>query len=241
VQHGAELFEEGDYAGARDAFSDAYEIHPAPELLFNIASTYRRERDYTLALDYYRMFIASGSDDENLVQLANETIVQIADLLEERERSEREERKRQRTRAVERSQVVVATQPPPAPRAIERVDPEDRSASAGASWRRIGRITLLAGGLLAAGGGVDLYRARSASQELDALPPGTPWGPSEQQLFEQGEQRDRRGKLLLITGGALAVTGAVLYYIGSTRNDEARQLAVVPTDGGAALVFGGGF
>lgn len=254
VERGAALFEDGDYAAARHAFTEAYEIHPAPALLFNIASTYRRERDYEPALEYYRMFVASAPDDAHLLQLANETIAQIADLLEERERADREEQERQRqldeARERERQErqrraraaELEAQQATSRRSAGDATGPRDApNRSSGSRWKSKGRLALVAGGLLAAGGFFELYRAHDASRELDALAPGTPWGPMEQQTYEAGQRSDRRGRVLLVGSGALAVTGAILYAIGWSQQRDAPRLAVVPTDSGAALVVGSSF
>lgn len=62
---GGELFRAGDYAGARAAWEQAYQIHDKPIHLFNIASTYRREGDDQRALDFYRQYleVAEATDE----------------------------------------------------------------------------------------------------------------------------------------------------------------------------------
>ena len=243
VTLGATLFETGDYAAARDAFTTAYEIHPDPVLLFNVASTYRRERDYAAASEYYRLFLEDDPEDESLVRLAHETIFELDELLETRARAERAEREQRQERAkrakreqrtkrrAQRRRTAMTTD-------ARRAGKESATTESkmGSWWKRTGKLSLLTGGLLAVGGIIELSRARDASQELDSLPQGTPWGPQVQQLFDDGQARDRRGLVLLVGGGVLAATGAIMYAIGMGRDANKSQLAVVPVDDSGALV-----
>lgn len=59
VRQGTELFKEGRYAEAAQAFLGAYELEPEPELLFNIAWCYEKLGDNTLARQYYERFLAA--------------------------------------------------------------------------------------------------------------------------------------------------------------------------------------
>src|SRR5690606_37042007 len=56
VRRGTELFQAEDFAGARGEFQAAYDLHAEPTLLFNIASTHRREGDVETAVEVYRRF-----------------------------------------------------------------------------------------------------------------------------------------------------------------------------------------
>ncbi len=57
VSAGYENFEAADYTAARADFERAYKIFAKPILLFNIASTYRRQGSDKLAIDYYRRYL----------------------------------------------------------------------------------------------------------------------------------------------------------------------------------------
>lgn len=74
VERGEEKFAAGDYAGARAELERAYAIHPEPNLLFTIASAYRREGNRSGAIEYYGRFIAAAPDDHPRQDLAAETL-----------------------------------------------------------------------------------------------------------------------------------------------------------------------
>src|SRR5688572_13097003 len=77
VARAAKLFEAGNYAEARASFVSAYEIHKAPVLLFNIASTYRRDGELERAIELYRAFLDACEAQEPRRVLATETIAEL--------------------------------------------------------------------------------------------------------------------------------------------------------------------
>jgi hypothetical protein len=74
---GTRLFDAGDWADARAAFERAYAIDPRAILLFNIASTYRREGDLERAREHYVRFLAAGSRDRTLEEVARGLVVEL--------------------------------------------------------------------------------------------------------------------------------------------------------------------
>src|SRR5438067_1614736 len=74
-RHGTELFERGDWRAARAEYESAYAIEPRPILLFNIASTYRRDGDRVNARLYYQRYLDTG--DTALEPVARKTISEI--------------------------------------------------------------------------------------------------------------------------------------------------------------------
>jgi tetratricopeptide (TPR) repeat protein len=64
IEHGEQLFNEGDYDGALAEFERAYEIigeHPNRFMvLYNIGRCHERKFRYDLALQYYRRYLAEG-------------------------------------------------------------------------------------------------------------------------------------------------------------------------------------
>ena len=54
-----------DYDRAVDEFKQAYELSHRPELLFNLAQTYRAKKDYDLALHFYRTFLELDPNARN--------------------------------------------------------------------------------------------------------------------------------------------------------------------------------
>jgi hypothetical protein len=74
---GTALFDRGEWAEARAAFEEAYALAPRPVLLFNIASTYRREGKLVEARDYYQRFLAARSGNDALEEIARTVIATI--------------------------------------------------------------------------------------------------------------------------------------------------------------------
>jgi hypothetical protein len=75
-RRGTQLFKDGRWADARIEFQAAYAIDPRPVLLFNIASTYRREKDRVNARVYYKWFIDKAGTSK-LVDVARQSIAEI--------------------------------------------------------------------------------------------------------------------------------------------------------------------
>lgn len=249
IARGAEHFEAQEWAEARAAFLEAYEIHPAPVLLFNIASTYRREGDLDRALEYYRKFVAVAADDDPQLALALQTI----DAIERRIDAERERDEAEPPRAVprveQRAPEAAAVDAPPSRRspALDLTEsPVDRGDRVDTSWTTrhwLGAGAMALGGIGLGVAGYDLWRARSASRELAALPAGAAWNDEQADLYERGQRADERGTVLAITGGALLVGGAWLYVTAEPRSSERvrrRAVSIAPVGtSGAVFVFGG--
>src|SRR5688572_30561537 len=52
----------GEYDAALELFKKAYETHSDPKILFNLAQTYRKRRDYARALESYRQYLQTLPD-----------------------------------------------------------------------------------------------------------------------------------------------------------------------------------
>lgn len=50
------LYEQGDFAGAIEAFTQGYALRPKPLFLFNIAQAYRKSGHHRTALEFYEKF-----------------------------------------------------------------------------------------------------------------------------------------------------------------------------------------
>ncbi|MBP6836377.1 MAG: hypothetical protein KA190_03690 [Kofleriaceae bacterium] len=74
---GTELFESGQWAEARAQFERARELDPRPVLLFNIASTYRREGDLAQARVYYKRFLIIAGKDDQLALVARQIVDEL--------------------------------------------------------------------------------------------------------------------------------------------------------------------
>lgn len=57
TETGVRLYEQGDFAGAIQAFTLGYSLRPKPLFLFNIAQAYRKSGNDQTALEFYQRFI----------------------------------------------------------------------------------------------------------------------------------------------------------------------------------------
>jgi hypothetical protein len=124
----------------------------------------------------------------------------------------------------------------PAPRSLAVSRSEER--------RDPGAIKRVTGGVLAGVGmalvGGGLYFGIKASNQASTTASYTgEWGPSEQSAEEQAQRDGRVGLLLTGLGITGVLTGGTLYWLGVTERDQGASLSLVPTSGGAAVVWRG--
>lgn len=242
VERGRALFAEGDYTAARASFRAAYEIHAEPVLLFNIASTYRREGDRTQAIELYRKFVTAAPDHARR-DLALETIRDLeAELAAEadavaRERAEAEAEAeadaeaeaKARARAKDSAEDTKMTARLALP---HRDDPPTatRGSRNGAVLRGVG-VGVAALAIVPTGAALLAFRdARRAEDDVEA---GLPWNTEQDAAYQRGEAANRRVLLWSATAGALVTTGIVLYIVGDRRRDRgATSVVVAPSMGG---------
>jgi tetratricopeptide (TPR) repeat protein len=251
VALGSEKFNAGDFTGARAEFQKAYAIHPAPVLLFNIASCHRRAGEHDQALAAYERFIAAAPADDGRLPLARETVEHLKALLAERAAVEAERKAAEEARRPpppppepEPDEEVVEEDPPPV--ALKQAPPPDvvaTPAPRGVLPRRVG-IGMMAGGVVAIG--LSLWQvqvAATAESDLETLPAGAAWNDEQAELYERGQSAQNRALVLGIGGVALAAGGAALYLVGRHMNERPRQVSVGATVAGdrAALVLSGRF
>lgn len=62
TQRGIQLFQQGDYDGAIQAFTAAYVISPKPMFLFNIGQAHRKAGRSKEALSFYQLFLSKVPD-----------------------------------------------------------------------------------------------------------------------------------------------------------------------------------
>src|SRR5262245_13268098 len=138
-ERGDQLLKIGAYDGAIDEFKRAYELSPAPGLLFNIAQAYRAKKDREQALHYYSEFLRA---DPNAP-----------------ERAYVQERIDELKREIEAQAPPPPTSQPAPPAAVATEVPPPPSGGGG--LRLAGAIT--AGGGVALGIAAAFFGARAAS------------------------------------------------------------------------------
>ena len=229
VARGARAFQNGEYPEARRYFQMGYQIHQDPVLLFNIASTYRREAKLELALRYYRRFLAEADKNDSLRALALKTVAELeSELAPPPEEKPPEEKPREAPVAEPR---IAA--------AVERKPVDDAHPGRGYKWAAAGAgAAAIASFALAWRAG---SQAEAAQNYLESLPADQPWDQAQADAYRDGEAANRRALLFAIAGGSLAATGVVLFTVGHLQGREASLSAAPTASGGGSVVLSGRF
>ena len=114
---------------------------------------------------------------------------------------------------------------------------EPSSAGRGLRWTGIGLMAL---GLAAAGGGLYFtLEARDREKEVQGLIDEGQYTEELADAHDKGQVAERNQIIGFAAGGALALGGVVLYWMGVNAREEAAwkhgRVALIP--GGAALLF----
>jgi|GEM_PF-3106615 len=240
VQRGTELFTAGHFSAARRAFLRAYVIHPKPVLLFNIASTFRREGRLEEAVEAYRSYLAAADDstDSAQIALARKTIAE----LEERLPLEREPEAEPQPAPTKPSEslAVVAPEANVANAAFRRgangptldLRPQEPDVDRGGELSAL-RITGIgvasAGAVALTWAGYEALSFRSARSKLGDV---RQWDEEDQALYDRSRSARTRALWLAGTGAAAATAGVVLYVLGGDKRSRDRAIHVSPAVSG---------
>ena len=212
VARGTDAFRLGHYAEARTAFEYAYQIHPEPVLLFNIASCWRRLGQFDTALVAYRRFLNEAPAGDPRRELAESTV---------------------RTLERELAPKPIEPPPPPPPPAPPRRD--HRMSFLSRAGLAIGALGLAAG----AAGGFEAWRAMQAEREVESVTRRQSWDQRQADLYQQGEDSAFHARMYAISGAVLVAAGATIFLIGR-RGDEP-TIEIRAGAGGAELSLSGRF
>jgi tetratricopeptide (TPR) repeat protein len=190
-QRGMAAYDLGNFDEAIEAFRQAYQLAPAPGLLFNLAQAQRAkgEPGCADALRSYRAYLRA------LPEASNRDLV--SEQIAEMERC---------VAATERRQAAASSAPPPAPAA----SPSAATGSWAPPWPA---IALGATGLAALGVGTGLYV--SSSNEFDRLRTECPARDCDPEQWGSYRTREQVGVALLTVGGALVLGGALYWIVTS--------------------------
>jgi tetratricopeptide (TPR) repeat protein len=217
LARGASLFGQGQFAAARVEFAAAYAIHAEPALLFNIASTYRREGEHERAIALYRAFLERAPQTDPRRPLAVTTISEL-----EHARRAAATAPRPRTTAPPSTVAVSKTQ-----------DPGSRSLR-GLGYGAIALATI--------GAGVTWFTVREidrAEQALAGVRPGDTWTDEQKRWYARGKAAEREAVIWAAVSGGLMVTGVVLQIVGRTGGRAKSSLDLNVTGDGAAMTWSG--
>jgi len=203
---GMRHYKVADWDAAIDEFKRAYELSPAPGLLFNIAQAYRAKKDGERALYFYTTYL---HDDPLATE--REYVQQRIDELRS---------------ADSQKAVVAAAQPAPG------VESEPGRGLKVAGIVVAGGGLLLGGTSVFFG----VKAANAASDVTDALQHGGKWTPEQQQAWSDGQRYQTTAWVLGAASVAAMATGGVLYYLGARRDRPVTLGAQVGQGGGSLTV-----
>ncbi|WAS98752.1 tetratricopeptide repeat protein [Nannocystis punicea] len=220
-----ERFQAKDYDGAVRLFEEAYAIDKVPNYLFNIGRVYEEKGDIRAAVDYYQRFVKEPGVEIEARDLALQRLRVLKGILQETDPSEAKSAPSEPTPAP----VAEGPKPEPTPVKPAAPDPKWRTMKlAGAGLLGVGGGALVVGGIL---GGLAL----SKQSQLDA----THDFAARQDLKQGGERLAVATDVLIIGGGALALTGVILLAVGVSKGKSSAVAArrVLPTGTGLVARF----
>lgn len=225
------------YDEAIASYRRAHELTGAPGFLFNIAQVHRVAGQCREAIDHYERFLAA----EPKTPLRPK----VERFLDELWRCVEARRKQEDQQAAATPPVTApptsatGADPPPASAPPPVDGPATASGRGARPWRWVG-LGAAAVGLATVGTGVYFgLEARAAADDTEGV---TGEWQAEHEQREQAAARDERRAILLIAAGsAIVAGGALLFFLARGGDEEAAPVALLPTDGGAALVWAGGF
>jgi tetratricopeptide (TPR) repeat protein len=230
VETGGKHFRDGEYADARAAWQEAYNLNPDPTLLFNIGSTFRREAQklegaeriarLEEALSYYQRYLEVAPANAQHRGVAGEAVLNVQTQIDTEK---------------------AAAQPPPPPPA-----PRSSGGSGGKilKWSGIGLGVL---GLASLSFGIfQGLEAQDLNDKFESLPDGTEWTQELQDDFDRGQSLETQAIAFSIAGGVAVAIGASLYIAGvfaAPDGGAERSVAVTPvvSDDQAGLALSGRF
>ena len=253
-ERGRSAYNFGNYDVAIREYQAAFDLTGSPELMFNIAQTYRTKGDKKLALDFYKKYIELDPTGDGVVS-ARSHMEGIERELHAEEVAAELRRKADAEAALRRQAETEAARLAAAETAWREAEEaaKRRVGDAEAGRRRITSRYLRIAGLAAGGAGVVTLgvssyfgmRARSLSRE--ASDTTGMWTEEAQRTVDRANSSERTMFILLGVGGAVAITGTVLYLVGTRTNESApvdpKRITVTPgpIPGGAAVFVGGSF
>ncbi len=214
---GRQLQRDGKYREALDAYRAAYVLAPSPGLLFNLAQVYRLAGDCDDAAWMYRRFLATDPRDD-LRAVANDNLERLSSCTHT-------------AASDDAARPVVKRSEPSLPTSTFNAPQDDQSHGK----RQLGKYLMLGGGLGLAVATIFAIDGHLASNEVADAYAGRTRHPDLQSLDDRGHRDDTITTIAGITGGAVLITGAVLYGLG--RREQAQHLAFEPHgDGGLVRV-----
>jgi hypothetical protein len=233
----------GDHESAIKIYLQANTIVPNPVLLSNIATEFQSSGKPAEALRYFCMYLDEDPGGTHVVYATSQAKalqIQLGNRnVDERDVCAPPKPDRREPRRKEPVDEPVERPPSRTPPIVE-VQERDKPPS-GDKKLMYGGVASGIAGLAAIGVGAYAgIRARAISDEISSHDKTKPWPNDIRDTERRGQLFETVQIGALIAGGALVVTGAVLYVVGrsdSTEPARDRTVRVAPTTNGV-VVFG---
>jgi tetratricopeptide (TPR) repeat protein len=201
-------FDLGEWDQAIAELREAHRLHPDPAYLFNLAQAYRLKGDCLEAYDQYKAFLRETAEPSQQTEYADGFVKELEPCAS---------RRRAELQAAQR----IAAMPVP----VERTRPGLRTA---------GYVSI---GLAVVAGAASAYWFVQANHDSVTVAKALAehpvmWTDALEQTEQQGKRDNALGIGAAIAGGALAVAGGALWYLGRTRIET---IVVEPSATGATV------
>ncbi|HET7505982.1 MAG TPA: tetratricopeptide repeat protein [Kofleriaceae bacterium] len=227
----------GDHSAAIDIYLQAYTIVPNSILLSNIGTEYQQSGKQREALRYFCMYLEKDPEGTNAPYATAQA---------------RALQSRLGNKDIDEGEVCAPDEPGPVKPIKPRTDPPPGEppgfhepttpAQGGDATLKYAALGCGAVGVVALAIGTFAgIKAQSISDDISSHPANQPWPDNIKSLQKSGENYNSLAIATLLGGGALVITGTILYVISRPGDAEpARDKAaihVTPTANGVA-VFG---
>lgn len=241
LEAGDAYFAAGHYQEAIEAYERGYAKSRKAGFLYNIAQAHRLAGECAAAVERYQAYLAADPDTVRRAQIEQHMSSLASCAEEERAAADPQEPTAAEPAATPQPAAPETSTIVPAPRPDAHQD-----EAQGASGRWIGAGMATAGVALLGTSGYFAYRGQSAESDLrDRLAPCTPEDPCSPEVYDDAlaSRGERANTIAWITGisGGLVLAGGITLYLLGDDDDRAASLALSPTAGGAAVVYGGSF
>jgi hypothetical protein len=190
---GNAAFDLGNYDEAIDKFTDAYKAYPDARILYNLAQSYRKKKDYERALQVYQNYIRNLPSSTNR-KTVEDLIVELQGLIA-----------RQKAASDRPPQGTTSTTPQVPPVVTKIEEPRPWYANSSGWW-------LVGGGAIAAGVGIGFFISTGSLRDQLVTAPD----PEKAGIRSDISTRNTVGTVLTVVGG-LAVAGGVVIFLVSPR------------------------
>jgi hypothetical protein len=248
ANQGTRLFKASEYSKARRKFEQAYELHPDPNLLYNIARCHEEAGELDLAIDKLGKYLAESDADPAVRRKA---IKRLGKLQRLRSRMEAKLSDRSTIPPVQEPTAGSAKTnqegrlvPPAAKPTASHKSPADAGISNWKLWKwstlGVGAASAIGGGIVFSLGEADHRKVFNAQRKE---PVTSMTQAKARDLVDSGNRKKTFGYIGMGTGGAILVGSLVLFLLEpkQPRIEQRTQLSVLPTNDGGWLIWSGRF